>query len=60
MITLPYSCNWLMFNYKMNDKRSQEYQSMGSEYVTGKINRNMVELLLRQFCHLIFSPPRKY
>ena len=33
---------------------------MDPENVTGKINRNLLELLLRQFCHLIFAPPRNF
>ena len=33
-------------NNKMNEKRSQEYQSMDPEYVTGKINSRILELLL--------------
>ena len=44
---------------KMNDKRSHEYQSMDPEYVTGQINSRILELLLRQFCCLIFEPSRK-
>ena len=43
-------------NHKMNEKRSQEYQSMDPEYVTGQINSHILELLLRQFCCLIFAP----
>ena len=46
-------------NNKMNEKRSQEYQSMDLEYVTGKINSHILELLLRQFCCLIFAPSQK-
>ena len=46
-------------NNKMNEKRSQEYQSMDPEYVTGQINSRILELLLRQFCHLIFAPSQK-
>ena len=60
MLTLPYSYNWQKFNNKMNEKRSQEYQSMGPEYVvTGQINCRVLELLLRQFCRLIFATSRK-
>ena len=44
-------------NNKMNEKRSQEYQSMDPEYVTGQINSHILELLLRQFCCLIFAQP---
>ena len=29
---------------------------MDLEYVTGKINSHILELLLRQFCCLIFAP----
>ena len=32
---------------------------MDPEYVTGKINSRILELLLRQFCRLIFAPSRK-
>ena len=46
-------------NNKMNEKRSQEYQSMDPEYVTGQINSHILELLLRQFCCLIFAPSQK-
>ena len=59
MLTLPYSYNWQKFNNKMNEKRSQEYQSMDPEYVTGKINSRILELHLRWFCRLIFAPSRK-
>ena len=34
-------------NHKMNVKRSQEYQNMDPEYVTGQINSRILELLLR-------------
>ena len=47
MLTLLYSYNWQKFNNKMNETRSQEYQSMDHEYVTGQINRCSLELLLR-------------
>ena len=43
-------------NHKMNEKRSQEYQSIDPEYVTGQINSRIVELPLRQLCCLIFAP----
>ena len=33
MLTFPYLYNWQKFN-KVNEKRSQEYQSMDTEYVT--------------------------
>ena len=46
-------------NHKMNEKRSHEYQSMDPEYVTGQINSCILELLLRQFCCLIFAPSQK-
>ena len=46
-------------NNKMNEKRSQEYQSMDPEYVTWQINSRILELLLRQFCCLIFAPSQK-
>ena len=46
-------------NNKMNEKRSQEYQSMDPEYVTGQINSHILELLLRRFCCLIFVPSQK-
>ena len=59
MLTFPYSYNWQKFNNKMNEKRSQEYQSMDPEYVTGQINSRILELLLRRFCCLIFAPSQK-
>ena len=59
ILTLPYSYNWQKFSSKMNEKRSQEYQSMDPEYVIGQINSRILELLLRQFCCLIFAPSRK-
>ena len=37
-------------NNKMNEKRSQKYQSMDPEYVTDQINSRILELLLRRFC----------
>ena len=43
-------------NNKVNEKRSQKYQSMDSEYVTGQINSRILELLLRRFCGLVFAP----
>ena len=46
-------------SHKMNEKRSQEYQSMDPEYVTGQINSRILELLLRRFCCLIFAPSQK-
>ena len=59
MLTLPYSYNWQKFSEKMNEERSQEYQSMDLEYVTGQINSHILELVLRRFCRLIFAPSRK-
>ena len=59
MLTFPYSYIWQKFNNKINEKRSQEYQSMDPEYLTGQINSRILELLLRQFCHLIFAPSQK-
>ena len=47
------------FNNKMNEKRSQEYQSMYRGYVSGQINSHVLELLVRRFCCLIFVPSRK-
>ena len=41
-------------SHEMNEKRSQEYQSMDPDYVTGLINSRILELLLRRFCCLIF------
>ena len=43
-------------SHKMNEKRSQEYQSMDPAYVTGQINSYILEVLLRRFCCLIFAP----
>ena len=58
MLTLPCSYNWQKFNNKMNEKRSQEYQSIGPEYVvTGQKNSQVLEFLLRWFCCLIFAAP---
>ena len=45
MLTLSYSFNWQKFNNKMNEKRGQEYQSIGPEYVTGQTN-NHIEILI--------------
>ena len=53
------SYNWQKFNNKINEKRSQEYQSMDPEYISGEINSHILELLLTQFCRLIFAPSRK-
>ena len=44
---------------KMNEKRSQEYQSMDPEYVPGQINSRIQELLLRRLCCLILAPSQK-
>ena len=60
MLTFPYSYNWQKFNNKMNERRSQEYQSMNPEHVTGQINSCILELLLRCFCRLILAPSRKF
>ena len=46
-------------NNKINEKRSQEYQNIDPEYVTGQINRCILELLLRRFCCLNFAPSQK-
>ena len=46
-------------NNRINEKRSQEYQSMDLEYVTGQIDSHILELFLRQFCRLIFAPSQK-
>ena len=59
MITLPYSYDWQKFNDKMNEKRSQEHESMDPEYVTGQINSRILGLLLKQFFCLVFAPSRK-
>ena len=50
MLTFPYSYNWQKFNNEMNEKRH-------CEYVTGKINSCILELLLRRFYCSIFAPP---
>ena len=60
MLTLHYSYNSQKYNNKMNEKRSQEHQSINPEYVTGEINSRSLELLLRPFCRLIFAPSRKF
>ena len=44
---------------KMNEKRSQEYQSMDTEYITEQINSRILEHFLRRFCCLIFAPSQK-
>ena len=59
MLTLPYPYTWQKSNNKMNEKKSQEYQSMDPEYVTGKINSRILDLLLRRFCYMIFVPSWK-
>ena len=46
-------------NNKINEKRSQEYQSMDPQYVTGEINSHILELFLRRFCCLIFALSQK-
>ena len=40
-------------------KRSQEHESMDSEYITGQKNSRILELLLTRFCCLIFAPSQK-
>ena len=60
MLTHLYPYNWQKFNNKMNEKRSQEYQNMDPEYVTGQISSRILERLLRQFCCLIFAPSQKF
>ena len=32
---------------------------MDAEYVTGQINHRILELLLRQFCYLVFALTQK-
>ena len=59
MLTFPYSYNCQKFNNKMNEKRSEEFQSMDTEYVTGQINSCILELLLRRCCCLIFALSQK-
>ena len=59
MLTFPYSYNWQTFN-KMNEKRSQEYQSVDPEYVIGQINSRILEFLLRLFRYLILAPSQKF
>ena len=60
MLAFPYSYNWQKFNNKINEKRSQEYQNMDPDYVTGQISSRILERLLRQFCCLIFAPSQKF
>ena len=43
-------------NNKMNEKRSQEYESMDPEHVTEQINSRILEFPLRRFCCLVFAP----
>ena len=43
-------------NNKINEKRSEEYQSMDPEYVAGQINSRILELLLIRFYCFIFAP----
>ena len=59
MLNLLYQYKWQKFN-KMNEKRSLEYQSVSTEYVTGQINSLILQLLFRQFYHLIFKPSQKF
>ena len=42
-----------------NHKMKKEARSVDPEYVTGQINSCILELLLRQFCCLIFVPYQK-
>ena len=56
MLTLAYQYNWQKFNNKMNEKRGQEYQNMYPEYVTEQINSCILELLLKRFRRMIFTP----
>ena len=56
MLTFSYLYKWQKFNNKTNEKRSQEYQTIDPEYVTGQINSRILELLFRQFSRLIFAP----
>ena len=60
MLSFPYSYNLQKFNNKMNEKRSQEYQSMDPEYVTGQTNIRILELLSIQRCCLIFALSQKF
>ena len=59
MLAFPYSYKWQRFKNKMNEKRSQEYQSKDAKYATGQINSRIPELLLRRFCRLVFAPSQK-
>ena len=59
MLTQRYSHSSQKFNNKTNEKRSQEYQRMNPEYVTGQIISRILELLLRLFCRLFFASSRK-
>ena len=59
MLTFPYSYNLQKFNNKMNEKRSQEYQSMDPEYVTGQTNIRILELVVERCC-LIFALSQKF
>ena len=43
----------------MNKKISQEYQDIDPEYVTGKIDSRILELLSRRFYRLIFASSPK-
>ena len=53
-VNLPLFIPLAKVNNKMNEKRSQVYQSMDPEYVTGQINNCILVLLLRQFSCWIF------
>ena len=50
---------WLIKKLDEWMKKTQDYQSMDPEYVTGQIISWILELLLRQFCHMIFAPSWK-
>ena len=50
MLTLPSLFIQLAnVNNKMNEKRSQEYQSMDLEYITGKINSHILDFFGNDF-----------
>ena len=60
MLSLP-SLFIQLAKFQQNEwKRSQEYQSMDPEYVTGQINSCILEFLLRRFCSLILAPSQKF
>ena len=47
-------------NNKINEKRSQEYQSIDPEYVTEQSDSRILEPLLKRFCCLIFALSQKF